>query len=99
MKTLHIYIRGEHYYIDEHGCIYGGTNSVTPGCESGHEWRFLGVSTHHWNNHIIYSFEDICKDPTLARGGYFWDVDHGTVRTWGGSYCGKVPRITSAWVE
>lgn len=97
--TLHIYIRGEHYSIDEHGCFMGGPNNVKPGCVNGHEWKFLGVSTHHWHNHIIHTFKDIVINPKLAVHGYLWDIDHGTTRTWGGSYYGRLPRITSAWVE
>lgn len=99
MKTLHIYIRGEHYQVDEHGCIYGGPNNVEVGCKSGHEWLFLGVSTHHLQNRIIHDPKAIQENPSLAVKGYLWDRDHGTVRQWGGSYNGHLPRVTSAYIE
>lgn len=56
-------------------------------------WLFLGVSHHHWNNHITASLQAIWKDPQIALNGIVWDRDHGTMRTWGGY---KIPRITSA---
>ena len=91
MEELTICIRGEYYNINEKGEIYGGPNNIkTP---SG-DWLFLGVSTHHLQNRIIHTFPEIWKTPSLALNGYLWDRDHGTVRTWGGQYNGKIPRIT-----
>src|SRR3990167_9564621 len=99
MKTLHIKIRGEVYKIDCHGCFFGGPNNVTQGCKDGHEWRFIGVSTHHWHNHVVHNLKSILDNPKLAVGGYLWDVDHGTTRIWGGRYCGHLPRITTAYLD
>jgi len=97
--NLNITIRGETYQVDKHGCIMGGPNSVEPTCKNGHQWDFLGVSTHHMHNRPTISFKEIWKKPGLAVGGYFWDVDHGTTRFWGGSYCGKLPRVTSCYKD
>lgn len=97
METLTIRIRGEVYQVDEHGCIMGGPNDVKPTCINGHQWDFIGVSTHHWHNRPTISFKQIWENPSLALNGYMWDIDHGTVRVWGGSYNGKLPKITLAY--
>ena len=89
-KFLSIYIRGEWYMIDENGYIFGGPNNIR---QPSRNWRFLGVSTHHWHNRIIYTFKDIWENPDLAIHGYLWDEDHGTTRIWGGKYDGHLPRI------
>lgn len=94
---LNIIIRGENYKIDKHGCILGGSNNVELTCKNGHQWDFLGVSKHHWKQSVDFTFKDIQKNPKLAIGGLFWDIDHGTTRQWKGRYCGKLPRITNAW--
>lgn len=95
MRILNITIRGETYMVDENGCIFGGPNKIK---EPSGNWKFLGVSTHHWHRRIIHTFEDIWKNPKLAINGYLWDLDHGTTRTWMGQYHGKIPRITSAYI-
>lgn len=91
---LHIEIRGEYYTIDKDGNI---TRDDMPNMESSDNWKFLGVSTHHWQNNVVHSFSAIWNEPQLAINGYVWDRDHGTTRTWGGKYCGRIPRITKAW--
>ena len=92
-KTLHICIRSEWYKINEKGEIYGGPNKIK---EPSGNWLFLGVSTHHWHNHLVYSFKQIWNNPQLAEGGILWDKDHGTTRIWAGLFHGKIPRIQRA---
>lgn len=94
MKTLNVCIRGEYYKVNEEGEIFGGPHNIK---EPSKNWKFLGTSTHHWHNHIIHHFVDIWKNPELAINGYMWDEDHGTVRIWGGTYMGKLPRITACY--
>jgi hypothetical protein len=99
MKILNIEIRGQYYKVDEHGCIFGGENNVIQGCKSGHQWTFIGVSKHRMNSRPTVSFQDIWENPKLAINGYFWDIDHGTVRLWLGSYNGQLPRVTNAYID
>lgn len=61
-------------------------------------WRIIGFSTHHMQNRPIIRLEDV-TDPKQIVGTYVWDVDHGTVREWMGSYGGKLPKVTNAWFE
>jgi hypothetical protein len=91
MKYLHIQIRGTSWVVNEKGEI-APYRYLDPQPFSA-QWLFLGVSTHHWHNHIIHHLPEIFQNPKLAKGGYFWDLDHGTVRTWGKS------RIQSASVS
>jgi hypothetical protein len=60
-------------------------------------WVILGVSHHHWNNHITLHLSPT-MNPKDLLGGLVWDRDHGTVRQWGGMYAGKLPRVTDAFV-
>lgn len=60
------------------------------------QWLLLGVSMHHWRNGIDITLDAIFKAPERMIGGLVWDRDHGTVRTWGGSYNGRLPRVTAA---
>jgi hypothetical protein len=93
---LHFFCRGQEFIVDGNGDIL---RTDISGFSASGQWKFIGVSTHNWHNRVTIPFSAILKNPALAVGGYVWDVDHGTTRTWGGQYCGKVPRITSAWVE
>jgi len=75
-------IRGAIYKIDGFGRI-GGSKS----------WKVYGVSS-RWNSRPIL-WKELKKQ--LDRGktieGYLYDVDHGTIRFWGGSYFGKLPKV------
>lgn len=97
MEHLKILIRGEYYKVDKHGCIYGGPNKIEPTCKSGHQWDVLGVSKHHMNNRPTILFNEIWEHPEKALKGYLWDIDHGTVRRWGGLYYGQQPRIQACF--
>ena len=92
MKILMLQIRGDIYKVDENGNITQKHNDFSE------QWKFLGVSFHHWRNGIDRYFERNA-DPKKYIKGILWDLDHGTVRRWGGSYHGKLPRITNAWYE
>ena len=92
---LKLLIRGEWQVIDENqNFVRSGKKNIDP--DNGHQWQFLGVSFHHWREGIDKSFKEIWDDPECAVGGLLWDIDHGTTRKWGGSYCGRLPRITKA---
>ena len=74
--------RGEYYDIDGYGRIRGSK-----------DWRVYGVAK-RWNGKPEL-WKDIKKqlDKGEAVVGYFYDIDHGTVRMWGGSYAGKLPKV------
>jgi hypothetical protein len=88
MNTLHFMFRGIEYKVNEKGFINGSS-----------AWVFSGVSFHHWRRGIDVSMNQGFDDPKSLVGGLVWDVDHGTTRQWAGTYCNKLPRITSAWVQ
>jgi hypothetical protein len=93
MKTLHFSFRGDHYKVNEAGQI----NANGIGYYS-QNWLFLGGTKHHWSNRVTVSLKDAFNDPKLLNGYLGFDKDHGTVRKWGGQYCGKLPRISSAYI-
>jgi hypothetical protein len=95
MKTLHFQHRGQWFKVTEDGFI---VRTDIDESEPSGQWLFLGVSTHHWHRHVTVTLEQAFSKPKSIVGGYVWDCDHGTTRTWGGSYYGKVPRITAAYV-
>lgn len=95
MRILEFVCRGERYQVNRLGHI----RRPERGTHWCRDWLFLGVSKHHWANHIQIPFDPKMPDEGAARfvGGIVWDLDHGSLRTWGGKYCGKLPRITSAF--
>lgn len=93
MKTLHFTHRGERYKVNEKGFMTHENND-----DFSEEWIFLGVTKHHWSNHITVTREQAFVDPSLIVGGLVFDMDHGTKREWGGRYCGRLPRITDAYL-
>jgi len=96
MKTLFFECRGEWYKVKENGDMLQVNNTYNRWDSA---WKFLGVSFHHWRRGIDKTFKDAFKNPKSIIGGIIWDNDHNTVRQWGGSYCGTLPRITSAYIE
>jgi hypothetical protein len=90
---LHFTFRGEHYTINEQGCI-----DVNRSKEFSKDWVFLGGSSHHWHNHITVTLKEAFKNPKLLNNCLGWDLDHGTTRQWGGLYNGRLPRIRNAYV-
>jgi hypothetical protein len=60
-------------------------------------WTILGFSSHHWHNRITIPLTP-AVDVKRILHCFVWDSDHGTTRTWGGQYCGKLSRISSARV-
>ena len=94
MKILCFWFRGQLYKIDESGRINAnGINHYSD------DWIFLGVSSHHWHNHITVTLKQGFKNPSLLNGCLGWDKDHGTTRRWSGRYCGKLPRIKGAHIR
>lgn len=61
-------------------------------------WVILGFSSHHWHRRITIPLTPEV-DPAKLPGCLVWDRDHGTLRQWGGSYFGKLPRVQSAYIE
>ena len=90
IEILIIQIRGEIYHVNSIG-QFVRTDMLMKFHDN---WRFLGVSTHHWNNHIVHNFTTIWQNPDLAINGYLWDLAHGTTLIWGGSYNGRLPKVT-----
>ena len=89
--------RGEQFVVNEQGEMIQSSR-LKAGEEFSGRWLFLGVSKHHWSRHITVSTKEGFKDPQRLVGGIVWDKDCGTVRTWGGTYLLKLPRITCAEV-
>ena len=92
-KILHFTFRGEPFQVNQQGCI--NANNI------GHfsaTWRFLGGTRHHWAKSINVTVAEAFTDPSRLNGCLGWDCDHGTLRQWGGRYCGKLPRIRNAYV-
>jgi hypothetical protein len=93
MKVLHFKFRDDYYQVNEEGHIK--TQKLTGFSPT---WVFLGGSKHHWSNRINVSLKDAFDNPKLLEGCLGWDKDHGTTRQWGGSYNGKLPRISNVYV-
>lgn len=93
MKVLHFTIRNDTYKVRENGDITQNHNDW-----SGN-WKFLGVSYHHWRNGVDFTVKEAFLNPRKLIGGLVWDIDYGTTRQWGGQYCGKLPRVTNAYIE
>jgi hypothetical protein len=87
-RCFHLEASEQSYVLDWHGCIthYDWHTEETGGVYvfSG-QWKFKGLSDHYWSNHCE-SWLGI-RAKLMARQvqrGYVWDLDHGTVRRWGG---------------
>ena len=94
MRTLRFKCRGEWFKVSPMGFLTQEQNKSFSGA-----WKFLGTSKHHWSNHIDVPFAPNGEAKSFING-LVWDIDHGTIRTWGGQYQGKLPRITEAyWQE
>lgn len=93
MRIFNFTCRGETFQVNPKGHI---RRSGTKWCTN---WCFLGISKHHWSRRydVRYDTEMPNEDAKKLVGGIVWDCDHGSVRTWGGRYLGKLPRITSAY--
>lgn len=76
-------IRGGTYGIDGYGRIEGHKH-----------WKVYGVAL-RWNGQPIL-WKDLKKQLDKGRviTGYLYDIDCGTIRFWGGSYFGKLPKVT-----
>jgi hypothetical protein len=93
MKVLNFKFRDQYYKVNEKGEIMAnGLKSYSP------TWKFLGGTKHHWSKHIDVGFGLALRYPEKLEGCLGWDLDHGTLRQWGGSYNGKLPRITNVYV-
>ena len=93
-KYLHFEHRGDWYVVNHKGEIKSRNNGTF-----SKNWIFRGVSTHHWSNHIDVNLAEAFKSPKSIIKGIVWDIDHGTHRTWGGSYGGKIPKVQAAHVD
>lgn len=93
-KELHYIYRGKEYKVNRQGALTQAGNK-----SFSYNWHFLGVSFHHWRNGIDVTLDQAFEDPKSIIKGLIWDRDHGTLRRSGGSYFGRLPRITSAWLE
>lgn len=57
-------------------------------------WKIFSI-VKYWNSKILKSWEDIKKELDISKtvSGYLYDVDHGTIRFWGGKMGGKLPKV------
>jgi hypothetical protein len=92
--TLHFMHRGEWYKVKETGEMTQENRKDFSG-----EWIFKGVSFHHWRNGIDMTLKECFECPRGMCQGLVWDVDHGTPRQWLGSYYGRIPRVSTAYVD
>ena len=96
-KRLYFKCRGEWFVVKQNGDM-SQENRANNNDFSG-EWQLLGVSTHHWQNHIHYQLSELFDNPGNMIYGLVWDLDHGTVRKWAGQYYNKLPRVTMAYIK
>mgnify|MGYP007066257098 CR=1 FL=1 len=94
MKLLYFEARGKWFVVNEKGEITQDKRNEQP--KFSGNWKFLGVSYHHWRRGIDTHFEDCFQKPDLMLKGYVWDKDHGTTRQWLGS---SSPRVTRAYTK
>lgn len=94
MKILNFTFRGKPYKVDEKGRI----NANGIGYFSDN-WIFLGGTKHHWSTHITVPLKRAFENPESLNGCLGFDKDHGTMRQWGGSWNGKLPRICRAFIK
>lgn len=94
MKVLKFEFRGKPFEVNEKGQIKAnGLKDFSP------NWIFLGGSKHWKNNFPRVRIDTFFKKPEELEKCYGWDRDCGMMRMWGGSYNGKIPRITNVRVE
>lgn len=96
MKILYFEARGEWYKVKEDGSMLQKNNAYN---EWSQDWKLLGVSHHHAKNYTDTSVSEIFENPEKMINGYVFDIDHGTVRKWGGCYNGHLPRVESAYIQ
>lgn len=98
MKILYFRCRGELFKVNKKGEIgyaYNGKSEI----DFCKDWKFLGVSYHHWRNRIDLTLKEAFENPEKLIKGIVWDRDFGTPRIWSGYYMGKLPRITDAYIK
>jgi hypothetical protein len=86
--------RGQSYRLTDEGWIKRMDMPFTP----SPSWTVVAV-VQRWNAHPKYGINDW---PALKREldagktvtGYLYDRDHGSLRMWGGSYGGRIPKVT-----
>ena len=89
--------RGENFVVNERNEMTQEKRFNENQSDFSGGWRLLGVSKHHMSNGVDLAFRDLWIEPKRMIGGLVWDIDHGTIRKWGGAYSGKLPRVTDAW--
>ena len=88
-RCFHLDHGSSHFVLDWHGCItqYNHEKESTHRDGSAYrfsgQWRFLGMSFHHWANHYT-RWTDIRAKVLAGEAvrGYVWDHDHGSTRSW-----------------
>jgi hypothetical protein len=85
--------RGQDYRVNEVGEIKAnGLGNYSQ------DWIFLG-GAYHECQHITVTRKEAFQNPYLLEGCFGFDIDHGTIREWGGMYDGEPPRIHGVYVE
>ena len=84
-----LYGRGKYYKVNPKGEI-GVNGRFSP------TWRVAAVAP-RWNTSYYNSvmWPEVKKLLNAGRTvtGYLYDIDHGTLRFWGGQYMGKIPKV------
>jgi len=94
MRVLNFTFRGESYRVNKKGYI--NTDAFHGFSDT---WIFGGGIKHHWGTKVSVTLADAFENPERLNGCLGSDIDHGTMRIWGGRYNGKLPRIENCYVE
>jgi hypothetical protein len=92
-KILFFTFRGEQYGVDELGRI----QTKKLGHYSDH-WLFLGGKKQVEGGIMSVSLHEAFNCPSMLNECIGLDVDHGTIREWGGLENGKTPTISKPYV-
>ena len=91
MAIYNMQISGEYYHVDTEGRI---KRLGIKGFGFSNTWTVYGVAE-RWNSHPVpWNIIKKHLNTGATVTGYLYDVDHGTVRMWGGKYAGKLPKVT-----
>ena len=85
--------RGTRYQISSNG------NISYPGVKPSGDWKLFAIGK-RWNtspfNSMRWTEIKFLMDEGKTIKGYVHDIDHGTLRSWGGKWDGKIP-VATLW--
>jgi hypothetical protein len=89
VAKYYLKIRGEDYELNRAGWIKRLDMTFTPSAN----WRVAGIKE-RWNQRLFTPWAEMRAklDQGMPIEGYLMDIDHGSLREWGGSYNGHLPK-------